>query len=447
MTSKNQRIFINVHPFETRVAIIENNQAQEIYLERTSDKSCVGNIYLGKVTRVLPGIQSAFVDIGLEQAGFLHINDLKEARENRLNNKKIPIEKILFVGQTILVRVIKDSIKNKGPRLSNQINIAGRHLILLPQEQKISLSNKITDIASRERLTEQLKQLLGTHHTMGYIIRSNSEYAPLEEIQADINYLHQQWKSIQHKVNHEPAPSLIYSEPHLVQKILRDICTTNTREILIDSQLTTQLLQSWSQQYTPFLTEKIKRYTCNTPIFDLYQIEQEIRNTLERKVHLKSGGYLIIEQTEALVSIDVNSGRFVQGKNFQENVFKINLEATVEIVRQLRLRNLGGIIIIDFIDMLETAHQEKVLKTLEEQLQLDRQKTQIHLLSNLGTVQMTRKRATESLPQQLAQTCPCCQGNGVIPNTKTICYHLLREIKRESLQFNPKEFRIIASSD
>lgn len=441
-----EQILINVTPFETRVALIELGAAQEIHIERTSQRGKVGNIYLGKVVRVLPGMQSAFIDIGLDKAAFIHIADLRENRS--LRNTGIAytqIEKLLFEGQSLLVQVIKDPLGTKGARLSNQISIAGRMLVYLPHEQHIGISQKIESEEERNSLKERVISLMNPNEKGGFIVRTQAEGATDDEIKKDQEYLNLRWSMIKKAVQKQSAPALLYEDLTLAQRVLRDMVTPETRSIEIDSRSTTQALLEWASIYTPSIIGKIKHYAGERPLFETAYVDEEINNALSRRVNLKSGGYLIIDQTEALTSIDVNTGGFIGGRNFNDTIFKTNLEAAVAIARQLRLRNLGGIIIIDFIDMDNKEHQDAILAELQKALDKDRTKTTLNGFSQLGLVEMTRKRTRDSLAHQLCEPCPTCQAKGSVQTARTVCYNILREILREAKQFNPKEFRLIAS--
>ncbi len=441
-----EQILVNTTPFETRVAVIEQGTLQEIHIERANQRGKVGNVYLGKVVRVLPGMQSAFVDIGLEKAAFIHIADLRENRIARNNGlPQLQIEKILFEGQPIMVQVIKDAINNKGARLSNQISIAGRILVYMPFDNHIGVSQKIESETDRDRLKEYVSSLIPKDEKGGYIIRTQAEMASEEEIKRDIDYLSLRWRKLQEAIQTQAAPCLIYQDLDLVERVMRDIVTPDTRSVSIDSRSAYQHLVDWAKVYTPEISDKIQHYSGNKPLFDTANIEDEINMALARRVNLKSGGYLMIDQTEALTSIDVNTGGFVGWRNFNDTIFKTNLEASIEIARQLRLRNLGGIIIIDFIDMDNLEHQEAVLSELKKALANDRTRTSLNSFSPLGLVEMTRKRTRDSLTTLLTEPCPTCDSRGYVRTPKTIAYTIMREILREARQFNPKEFRLILS--
>lgn len=439
-------ILINITPFETRVAIVEQGAVQELHIERSIQRGHVGNLYLGKVVRVLPGMQSAFVDIGLERAAFIHVADLRQNRAERsAGGTIIPIEKLLFEGQPLMVQVIKDPLGTKGARLSTHISIAGRMLVYLPYDPHIGISQKIEPEEDRLILRERVLGLMPKDESGGFIVRTQAETATDDELQADQSYLHTLWHSVQAKAKIQPSPSVLHTDLNLAQRVLRDIAGPATNTILVDSRSTTQQLIDWARIYTPSVLERIKHYSGERPLFDTANVDEEIAHALSRRVDLKSGGYLVIDQTEALTTVDVNTGGFVGGRNFDDTIFKTNLEAAIALARQLRLRNLGGIIILDFIDMDDSEHQAAVLAELNKALKKDRTRMTVSGFSQLGLVEMTRKRTRESLAQQLCEPCPTCQTRGNVRTARTLCYEILREILRESRQFNPKEFRILAS--
>lgn len=444
-----QEILINTSPQETRVAIVEMGEVQELHLERALERGLVGNIYLGKVSRVLPGMQSAFIDIGLEKSAFLHVADVLHAHVEAdiAQQSVIPIEKLVFQGQSILVQVIKDPMGTKGARLSTQISIAGRMLVLLPQDEHIGVSTRIESLELREQLRERLTQIVQNTPGKGdgFILRTNAEEATDAELQEDVNYLRRIWAVIGEKAKTMPAGSLLYEDLNLLQRVLRDLTTEKTQSIRVDSLVQYEQMMEFGKQYMPAAVEKLEVFQRDRPIFDYYSIEDELLKAMQRRVDLKSGGYLIIDQTEAMTTIDVNTGGYVGKQNFDETIFKTNLEAASSIARQLRLRNLGGIIILDFIDMNNEQHKAQVLEELNKRLTFDRVKTSVSEFSPLGLVEMTRKRTRESLAHQLCEPCPTCNRRGEVKTARTVCYEILREILREARQFNPKEFRIIAS--
>lgn len=437
-----EEILINVTPQETRVAILHLGAVQELHIERASQRGLVGNIYLGRVSRVLPGMQSAFIDIGLERAAFLHVADIWETRSE---NPPRPIERILHEGQPLLAQVIKDPIGSKGARLSTQLSMAGRFLVYLPQETRIGISQKIEDEAERGMLRERLTRILPQDEHGGFIIRTMANLAEDMELAADVEYLHAIWDAVQARVAVSTAPCLIYQELDLAHRVLRDMATAETTRIQVDSRDTHQRLLAFAQDFTRNVADRITLYTAERPLFDLYNVEEEVEKALARRVDLKSGGYLIIDQTEALTTIDVNTGAFTGVRSFDDTIFKTNLEAAQAIARQLRLRNLGGIIILDFIDMDNAEHKEAVLAELSRALARDRTRMTINGFTSLGLVEMTRKRTRESLARLLCEPCPTCQGRGQVKTAQTVCYEILRAIVREARQFNAREFRILAS--
>ena len=446
-------ILINVTPQETRVALMSQGVVQEIHIERASSRGLVGNVHLGKVARVLPGMQSAFIDIGLERAAFLHVADIWEVRHASHNGNAgaakpavpRPIEHILHEGQTVLVQVIKDPIGTKGARLSTQVSIAGRMLVYLPQEAHIGISQRIENEAERELLRTKLTQLIPAGETGGYIIRTMAETASDADLGNDVTYLRKLWNDIREASQTVQAPACLYQDLSLAQRVLRDLVHDDTTRIQIDSRENYQKLQQFAGDYTPNVLERLTHYTGERPLFDLYGVEGEIEKALARRVDLKSGGYLIIDQTEAMTTVDVNTGGFVGVRNFDDTIFKTNLEAAQAIARQLRLRNLGGIIIADFIDMSGEEHKAAVLAELNKTLARDRTKISASGFTGLGLVEITRKRTRESLAHVLCEPCPTCEGRGEIKTARTICYDILREVMREAKQFSPKEFRILAS--
>jgi ribonuclease G len=442
-------ILVNWSPQETRVAIIENGAIQELHLERTLERGLVGNVYLGKVARVLPGMQSAFIDIGLERAAFLHVADLYGHPSTKPEGGPGAIEKMVFEGQSLTVQVVKDPIGTKGARLTTQISIAGRLLVFLPHDNHIGISQRIGSHELREQLRARMVALAGSPENGGgggFILRTNAEEATDQELADDIAYLRKTWTQIRERAMARPAGSLLHQDLGLAERVLRDIATESTQSIRIDSRMQYEALRAFGEIYAPSSVGKLEHYRGERPIFDLYGIEEEISRALARRVDLKSGGYLIIDQTEALTTIDVNTGGFVGARNFDDTIFKTNLEAAGAIARQLRLRNLGGIIIVDFIDMAREEHQQAVLTEFRKQLSKDRTKVTVSGFTQLGLVEMTRKRTRESLAHVLCEPCPTCEGRGQVKTARSVCYDVLREILREARQFAPKEFRVIASA-
>ncbi len=438
----NEQILINVSPEETRVAIMEQGAVQELLVERGSNRGLVGNIYLGRVGRVLPGMQSAFIEVGLGRAAFLHVADIWAS--NKTAEQK-PIEKLLQDGQTLLVQVIKDPIGSKGARLSTQISIAGRLLVYLPGDQHIGISQRIEDEVEREHLREKVHALMPPGETGGFIVRTVAETATDEELTTDIEYLIKLWRGIGTAAKTAPPQMLLYQDLDLSLRVLRDLVTRETERIVVDSRGTHARMQDFAERYTRHSLGVLEHYAGERPLFDLFGVEDEIERGLKRRVDLKSGGYVIIDQTEALVTVDVNTGAFVSGRSFDDTIFKTNLEATQAIARQLRLRNLGGIIIVDFIDMDSEEHKNAVLAEFRKALSRDRTRVTVNGFTQLGLVEMTRKRTRESLAHILCEACPTCTGRGEIKSAQTVCYEILREIMRSARQFDAKEFRILAS--
>jgi ribonuclease G len=438
-----EEILINFTPQETRVALVNHGEVQEVLIERTQNHGIVGNIYLGKVIRVLPGMQSAFIDIGFEKSAFIHIADIYGAHDQ-------PIEKTVFQGQSLLVQVLKDPLGTKGARLTTHISIAGRNLVYLPLDEKngqIGISQRITNEQEREHLKQRVRELLKDDVQGSFIVRTSAEESTSQDLQQDLNYLTLTWKKVYGGSQTQPVPALLYEELTLIERVMRDVADETTLQIRIDSQENFLKLKNFTSTYMPNLLGKLQLYRGERPLFDLFDIENEINLALNRRVDLKSGGYLMIDQTESMTTIDVNTGSYIGAKTFVDTIYKTNLEAAKAIARQLRLRNLGGIIIVDFIDMHIAEHQTAVLSELTKNLELDRVKTTINPFSNLGLIEMTRKRTRESLSHQMCQACPVCAGKGEIKTPQTICYEILREIVREHRQFNPKEFRIVAAPD
>ena len=434
---------LNFTPQETRVALMQHGVVQELHIERTMNRGLVSNIYLGRIVRVLPGMQSAFVEIGLERTAFLHVADIWEERQSNGQTPR-PIEKILYEGQSLMVQVIKDPIGTKGARLSTQISIAGRLLVYLPQDTHIGISQRIGDEAARDQLKKRI-QALTEAAPGGYIVRTVAEDACDDELRADIAYLSRLWAELRQKVTKASTPSLLHEDLNLGQRVLRDLITRDTKRVLIDSRENFQKLSAFAAEYVPQVLPLVEHYTGERPLFDLLSVEDEIEKALARRVDLKSGGYLIIDQTEAMTTIDVNTGGFVGLRNFDDTIFKTNLEAAQTIARQLRLRNLGGIIIADFIDMDNEVHRNAVLEELNRALAMDRTRITVNGFTALGLIEMTRKRTRESIAHVLCEPCPTCQGRGEIKTAQTMCYEILRELLRESRQFTAREYRLVAS--
>jgi len=439
-----EEVLVNITPQETRVAVIQAGAVQELLIERAANRGLVGNIYMGRVARVLPGMQSAFVEVGLERAAFLHVADIWEQRKPNGEPPR-PIEKVLAEGQPVLVQVVKDPIGTKGARLSTQVSIAGRMLVYLPQDPHIGISQKIEDESGRQALREKLKALLPAGEKGGFIIRTLAEGAADDEFRTDVDYLRHLWADIRERSLGAEPPRLLYQDLSLAQRVLRDMVSGDISAVKVDSRENYQKLAAFAETYMPEVRGKLEHYTGERPLFDLYNVEPEIEKALSRRVDLKSGGTLFIDQTEALTTIDVNTGGFVGSRSFDDTVFKTNLEAAQAIARQLRLRNLGGIIIVDFIDMQSIEHRNAVLDEFQRALARDHTRMTVNGFTSLGLVEMTRKRTRESLAHVLCEPCPTCEGRGAVKTVVTVCHEILREILREARAFNAREFRILAA--
>jgi ribonuclease G len=448
-----EEILINVTPSETRVAVVENGVVQELYIERSSRRGWVGNIYKGRVSRVLPGMQAAFVNIGLERAAFLHASDIRSPSgqlgdlESKVGIGVPSITSLLSEGQEVLVQVIKDPIGTKGARLTTQVSIASRYLVYMPEMSGIGVSLKIDNEEERQRLKNLLASVWPENDRGGYIIRTVAEGAVEADLRTDMEFLHKLWHLIKERSQTAKASSVVHEDLSLVMRTMRDLVHERVERVRVDSRETYLKLVDFAERFIPGLLATIEYYQGERPIFDLYGIEDEIQKSLGRKVQLKSGGYLIIDQTEAMTTIDINTGAFVGHRNLEETIFKTNLEAAQAICRQLRLRNLGGIIIVDFIDMEEEDHKRQVLRALEKGLEKDHAKTHISEVSSLGLVEMTRKRTRESLEQVLCEPCPTCGGRGTVKTVETICYEILREVLREARQFEASQYLVIAAQE
>lgn len=449
-----EEILVNVTPRETRVAVVENGMLQELHIERGWRRGVVGNIYKGKVQRVMPGMQAAFVDIGLERAAFLHAADIVkpapvpegESDEAPLPPQPTrPIAELLREGQDIIVQVVKDPIGGKGARLTTQLSIPSRYLVLLPRTRVIGVSARIEDEAERSRLKTLLAALAPAGAHLGYIVRTNAESQPEEALAEDIAYLNRVWALIEERSVSARLGGCVYEDLSLPLRAVRDLMRRDVEKVKVDSRETSDRLKAFAAQYMPGLAEKIEHYAGARPIFDLYGVEDEIQRALDKQVPLKSGGYLVIDQTEAMTTVDINTGSFLGQRNLEETVYRTNLEAAQSVARQLRLRNLGGIIIIDFIDMTDAEHKRQVLRQLEKALARDHAKTTVYDFSPLGLVEMTRKRTTESLERQLSEPCHECNGRGTLKTPETVTYEVFREIVRQVRQFDAQRLLVIAS--
>lgn len=443
-----EEILINVSPVETRVALVENGVVQEFYIERSHGETYVGNIYKGKVVRVLPGMQAAFVDIGLERTGFIHAADMMpEPPEGEVRRTEVPdIRSLVREGQTLLVQVAKDPISTKGARLTTHLTLSSRYLVYMPNANHIGVSTRIEDEPERERLRRAVEAAVAEQEIRGgFIVRTVAEGADADAIVADIPFLLRLWDDLTLKLPSLGVPAELHRDMPLYLRALRDMARAPIDRVRVDSRLTYQQMLEFVSKYSPQLIDLIDLYSGDRPLLELYGVEEEIHRALEPRVALKSNGYLIIEQTEAMTTVDVNTGAFVGHRNLEETIFKTNLEAATAIARQLRLRNLGGIIILDFIDMKEPEHQRQVLRTLEKALEKDHAKTRITGVSELGLVEMARKRTRESLEQMLCEPCPVCQGRGQVKSAETVCYEIFREILRMARTYDNEKFLVLAS--
>ena len=430
------------------MALVESGMLQDIWLERVGRNGYLGHIYKGRVSRVLPGLQAAFVDIGLDRTAFLHVSDMVRRDPDLAEfeqQPEPPITELLKQGDQVAVQVIKDPLGDKGARLSTNISIPSRYLVLLPDCEVVALSTKIEDETERERLKEIVQRLRDSDGQHGFIVRTNAEGVDEFALAADMVYLGKLWASISAKIQSAGVSSLVFEDLSLPLRALRDLMHESIERVRIDCPAVTGEAQAFARSFVPTWLERIEEYRDERPIFDLFGVEDEIDRALQRITPLKSGGYLVFDQTEAMTTIDVNTGAFVGARNLSETVYKTNLEAAQAIARQLRVRNLGGIIIIDFIDMHHEEHQRQVLRTLERGLERDHARTAISGISDLGLVQMTRKRTTESLANRLCDPCPVCDGRGSLKSAETVCLEIFREIMRSCRQFEADELLVLAS--
>ena len=463
-----EEILVNVTPQETRVAFVENGLLQEVLIERARRRGFVGNLYVGRVNRVLPGMGAAFVDIGLPRAAFLHVSDIVPAEQRRqATGRDVPIEQAVHEGQKILVQVAKEPLGTKGARLTTYLSIPSRYLVFMPDSNALGISQRLEHEDERKRLRDIVLELqpslrplsaapedgratdvvLGETSTGGFIVRTAADGATAADLQADMAFLRRLWAAISERITQATPPCVVYDDLPLVLRIIRDLSATQAEKIRIDSRETYLKVQAFAEEFTPVLASRIEHYPGERPILDLYSTEDEIQRALQRKVELKSGGHLVLDQTEAMTTIDVNTGGFVGHRNLEETIFKTNLEAAQAIARQLRLRNLGGIIIVDFIDMLEEEHRRQVLRALEKSLERDHAKTSVSEVTSLGLVQITRKRTRESLEHILCEPCPTCSARGSIKSAETVCYEIFREILREQRQFDAQKLLVVAAQN
>jgi ribonuclease G len=443
-------ILVNATPRETRAAVLENGVLQEIYVERVSRRGLVSNLYKGRVSRVLPGMQAAFVDIGLERTAFLHAADIAFMRpdETMVSLPAIDdIRRLVNQGDEILVQVIKDPIGTKGARLTTFVALPSRYLVYMPRGEGVGISARIEDEAERSRLKTVISSRMKAVDGGGYIVRTAAAGVPEQGLAEDMAYLDKLWNHVRQTSLRTAPGEIVHEDLPLTLRMLRDELARGVSSVLVDSPTEQARMKEFARAFIPNTTTQFELYTGPRPIFDLHGIEEEITKALERKVQLKSGGHLVIDQTESMTTIDVNTGAYVGSRNLEETIFRTNLEAAVAIARHLRLRNLGGIIIIDFIDMQDEAHRRQVLAALERALAGDRAQTHIVSLSPLGLVEMTRKRTRESLEHLLCRPCPSCDGRGFVKTPETVCHEIFRDIVRQSRQFASKELLILAHRD
>ena len=436
-----EEILVNVTPREVRAALLENGVVQEVQIERASRRGLISNIYKGRVSRVLPGMQAAFIDIGIERTAFLHTSDIARNPHEDVGNGNVEtnIRDLVDEGADLLVP--------KGARLTTHITIPSRYIVMMPQSEGVGVSARIEDDAERERLRQCMESISDPDSPPGYIVRTAAESATIEALRADMLFLEKLWTAVEESAAKAGPAELVYEDLPLAIRVLRDFLGAETEKVRIDSNSVFQRMKGFADRFMPDMSPIIERYTGERPIFDLYGIEDDIQRALERKVPLKSGGYLIFDQTEAMTTIDVNTGAYVGHRNLEETIFRTNLEAAVTIARQLRLRNLGGIVIIDFIDMTEEEHRRQVSQALSGRLAGDHAKTQIMAVSPLGLIEMTRKRTRESLEHVLCQACPSCEGRGFVKTPETVCYEIFREILRQHGQFEFQELLVLARPD
>jgi ribonuclease G len=443
-----REILLNVTPRETRAALVENGATQELYIERASRRGLVSNLYKGRVSRVLPGMQAAFIDIGLERTAFLHAADIARAVPADAENGPPPVEdigKLVQPGQDILVQVLKDPLGSKGARLTTFVSLPSRFLVYMPCGRGVGVSSRITDATERERVRALVRELAELQHAGGgYIVRTAAHGAPPEALRADMLYLARLWEHVRQEQLRVPTGSLVHADLPLGARMLRDELSADVRRVLVDEPLEFARLCQFAAAFMPEAVERIELYSAARPLFALHGVDAEIDRALNRQVQLQSGGYIVIDQTESMTTVDVNTGAFVGSRNPEETVYRTNLEAAVTIARQLRLRNLGGIIIIDFIDMEDEAHRVQLLAALQTALAADRAQTQIAEGAPLGLVAMTRKRTRESLEHLLCEPCQTCEGRGFVRSVETICHEIYREGLRQGAQFQVRELVILA---
>jgi ribonuclease G len=443
-------ILINASTHEARAAVVENGVLQEVFLERASRRGLISNIYKGRVSRVLPGMQAAFIEIGLERTAFLHASDIFDPRHADTGIEPPHTENIRALvseGNEILVQVVKDPLGTKGARLTTYITLPSRYLVYMPQSRGVGVSARVEDESERNRLRAAVLAGLEPDENAGYIVRTAAEDAQPEALLGDMVYLRKLWEFVKYTGLRTQPGNLVHADLPLHLRTLRDLMRPDVDRVLVDQADAHREMQEFARTFMPDAIARLELYNEARPLFELHHVEEEIQKALDRKVSLKSGGYVIIDQTEAMTTVDVNTGAFVGHRNLEETIFRTNLEAAVTIARQLRLRNLGGIIIIDFIDMEEPEHRRQVIQALERALSDDHVKTNISSVSPLGLVEMTRKRTRESLEHVLCEPCPTCEGRGFVKSAETVCYEVFREIVRQARQFDCQQLMVLAHQD
>lgn len=447
--SQKEEILVNVTPREVRAALLENGILQEVHVERAAHRGLISNIYKGKVSRVLPGMQAAFVDVGLERTGFLHASDIANGRSPESEDDQVTdIRELLREGQEVLVQVMKNPLGSKGARLSTFMTLPSRYLVLLPGSRTVGISSRIEDEFERDRLRNLLSEMIpGDDASCGVIVRTAAEGALPAALRADLEFLRKLWSAVQLQCSKGKVKTLIHEDLPLPIRIMRDIVTSDVEQILVDSKQDYEKMKSFAESFLPDLAPKLAHYQKRRPIFDLHGVEDEIKKALARSISLKSGGHVVIDQTEAMTTVDVNTGGYVGSRNLEDTIYRTNLEAAVTIARQLRLRNLGGIIIIDFIDMEVEEHRRRVMEVLEQSLARDHARHQVSPVSPLGLVEMTRKRTRESLQHILCENCENCDGQGFVMSAATVCFEIFREVIRQFRQFEFDELLILAHED
>jgi ribonuclease G len=446
-----EEILVNVTPMETRVAVVENGATQDIYIERTTSRGLVGNIYAGTVVRVLPGMQAGFVDIGAERTSFIHVSDIAVENGAGQENRSAAAAAIgdhLHEGKKVIVQVTKDPLGSKGARLTTQLSVSSRYLVFMPQTRHVGVSQRIDDQEERNRLQQLLADAVAAEEMEGeggYILRTAAEGVGPEEIRADLRFLKRLWAAVSRRAKRATRPELLYEDVPLHLRTARDLARPGVERIRIDSRESFSALRQFCDEYVPEVSTLLEHYDGERPLFELHGIEDEIQRALSRRVELKSGGHLVIDQTEAMTTIDVNTGSFVGRRNQAETILKTNLEAATTLARQLRVRNLGGIIIVDFIDMMDEEHRRQVLRTLEKAMLRDPARNKVYGISGLGLVEMTRKRTRESLEHMLCEECPVCQGRGMLKTAETVCYEIFREIMRDARAYENDTLMVLAA--